>query len=78
MEAPHNIESLRVSGEETLCFFKTQWGLKSDFPSRQILPLHQGPSPGLITMTCDEEHLSGIDIYVLPVAPYLSQECKLY
>ena len=47
-EAPHNIESLRVSGKDNLVFrnLKVRVGCESaisDFPSRQLWPLHQGP-----------------------------------
>ena len=55
-EVPHNIESSWVSREKTLCFFKTKSRARfkpaiSDFPSRQLLPLHQGPRPYVICKT---------------------------
>ena len=37
-EAPHNIESLRVSWEETFCFFETwtpEWGSNARSPTFQ-------------------------------------------
>ena len=51
-EASHNIEYWRVSGEATFLFpynVKARIGFKpaiSDFPYRQLQPLHQGPRPG--------------------------------
>ena len=51
MEAPHNIESLRVSRKETCLFL---WNLKarvwfeheiSDFPSRQFKHFNRAPAP---------------------------------
>ena len=64
-EACHNIESLRLSGEETFCFF---WNLKarvvfepamSDFLSRQLYPLHQGPRHSL----CRKQEHSSSPVY---------------
>ena len=37
-EAPHNLESLRVSGKETVCFFETgrpEWGSNTRSPTFQ-------------------------------------------
>ena len=48
-EAPHNIESSRVSGEETCCFFETwrpEWGSSPRSTTFQAaLPTASGPPP---------------------------------
>ena len=45
-DVPHNIESLRVSGEETICFFITwmqEWGLNPRSPSFQAGSFNTAP-----------------------------------
>ena len=57
-EAPHNIEYLRVSGEETFCFFGTwmpKWGSNPRSPTFQAGSFNhctRAPAPIVSTVTC--------------------------
>ena len=47
-EVPHNLESLRVSGEETFCFFETwrpDWGSSPRSPTSKQAALPTAPGP---------------------------------
>ena len=51
-EVPHNIDSLRVSGKETFCFFEAwrpEWGSNPRFPTFQLGSLnHRTRAPALL------------------------------
>ena len=64
-KALHNIESLRVSGEETFCFFETwrsEWGSSPRSPTFQAGGFNQGPRPHLLKHTTTLFSLSDHDI----------------
>ena len=55
----HNIEYLRVSGEENLVSLKIR---DPQLSKQAALTTAQGPQPIVITITCDKAHLS--EIYI--------------